>query len=243
MIYLIDQSMKFQELASEIALESLTADNLKHLKALRPDVGEEVAFMNLQGKAAVYKVREIRPFVLAFDKIIEVSAPEIKTHLFLAPPSDSALEQAVEQATEVGYDEIHFVRSEHVQVPKGKTLPFARLKRIIHSSCKQCARLWEPVLHEELISFEELLATSSQFISVCADEASAQVKWGSLEGNLVASKKDLAVWVGPEGGWSHKEREALRGSMKTFSLGPNVLRVPTAVVSAYVLCWKELSHG
>lgn len=243
MIYLIDTLLNFENLAAEFEADDLSPDNLKHLRALRPDLGEEVAFMNLKGKAAVYSVKNIKPFMLGYERIIEAAVPKIKTHLFIAPPSDSALEQAVEQATEIGYDEIHFVRSEHVQVPKGKTLPFARLKRIIHSSCKQCARLWEPVLHEELLSFEEKIEAAGNYLSVCADEASAQTKWGSLEGKLSLGSKDLAIWVGPEGGWSLKERESLKSKTQIFSLGPYVLRVPTAVVSAYVLCWKELDHG
>jgi 16S rRNA (uracil1498-N3)-methyltransferase len=44
------------------------------------------------------------------------------------------------------------------------------------------------------------------------------------------------VLVGPEGGWSAGEREAVAaGGISRVSLGPHVLRVETAAVAAAVL--------
>lgn len=244
MIYLVDQSYDPLNPATEISLDQMGPDNAKHLKALRPDVGEEVAFLNLKGVLAIYSVSAIKPLTLRFEKIFEAPLPKRKTHLFLAPPSDSALEQAVEQATEIGYDEIHFIRTEHVQVPKGKTLPFARLNRIVQAACKQCGRMWAPVIREDFLPLETVLNASSEMLRICADESSAKTAWGSLTGSLKAEhSQEIGIFIGPEGGWSVTERERLRNVAQIFSLGPYVLRVPTAVVSAYALCWKELAHG
>lgn len=239
MIYLI------QELTGTATfnLEDLHEENSRHLKALRPELGEEVAFLNLKGKAIVCNVINTRPVKLQF--VRELSEPESapKTHLFLAPPADSALEQAIEQATEVGYDVIHFLRSQRVQFPSAKPLPISRLKRVIQSSCKQCGRLWAPVLDETFYDFALALDVAKNFINIGADEGEKKKSWGSQAGKLVRGAKDLAVFIGPEGGWSPEEREILRARTQVFSLGPHVLRVPTAVVSAYALIWKELSDG
>lgn len=244
MIYLIDQTLLFSNLAVELSLSDLNQDNSRHLKALRPEVGEEVAFLNLKGNIAIYRVSAIKPLVLSFEKTMQAPHPKHRTHLFLAPPSDSALEQAIEQATEIGYDAIHFIRTEHVQVPKGKSLAFARLNRIVQAACKQCGRVWAPVIHEDFLSLDAALNATSDLLRICADETSAKTAWGSIDGNLKAKSGDeVAIFIGPEGGWSASEREILRSKTQIFSLGPYVLRVPTAVVSAYALCWKELAHG
>ena len=43
---------------------------------------------------------------------------------------------------------------------------------------------------------------------------------------------DVAIAIGPEGGWSSKELEV---AASTVSLGPQILRVETAAVAAAVL--------
>jgi 16S rRNA (uracil1498-N3)-methyltransferase len=234
MIFLIDENDKPKEI--------LNAENAKHLKVLRPGVGDEVAILNLRGQAKVYVVTSIKPLELEFKKSIDAEKSKIETHLFLAPPSDSALEQAVEQATEVGYDHLHFFRSTRVQVPTAKSLPFARLKRIVQASCKQCGRMWAPQIDENLYSFSQAVEKAKNTLMICADEDVARDCWGSLKGTLPTDKSEIAIFIGPEGGWSKEERIILHGAGRTFSLGPHVLRVPTAVVSAYALCWKEIQN-
>ena len=53
----------------------------------------------------------------------------------------------------------------------------------------------------------------------------------------------ISIFVGPEGGWSPQEEEfAQAAGVNSFSLGPHVLRLETAAVSAlavarqYLLC-------
>ncbi|MEZ4813830.1 MAG: RsmE family RNA methyltransferase [Bdellovibrionota bacterium] len=244
MIYLIDPGLSFAEIPPQLEGARLSVDNQKHLKALRADRGDEVAFLNLEGKAAVYIVKDYKPLILEHSKNISQEKPALKTHLFLAPPSDAALEQAVEQATEIGYDEIHLFRSQRVQVPKDRSLSYARLKRIMYSACKQCGRLWAPTMNESIIPFEKALEDATSFLKVFADESSADTQWGSLRGAELkkTEQSDLAIFIGPEGGWSDEERSTMKEIATTFSLGPHVLRVPTAVVAAYSLCWKELSR-
>lgn len=235
MIFMVDENPSEKNILNE--------ENAKHLKALRPDVGEEVAILDLKGNANVYVVSEIKPLALVFKKALQVEEPQIKTKLFLAPPADSALEQAVEQATEVGYDSIHFLRSERVQIPKSKSLPLSRLKRVVQASCKQCGRFWAPVIDEKFHSFREAVSLAKDSLVIFADESAAKNTWGSIQGILPKQIKSVTVFIGPEGGWSEEERRSLAEVSRVFSLGPHVLRVPTAVVSAYALIWKELSHG
>ena len=51
-------------------------------------------------------------------------------------------------------------------------------------------------------------------------------------GGRSVTADDVAIAIGPEGGWSTKELEV---AAATVSLGPNILRVETAAVAAAVL--------
>ena len=141
MIYLFDPHL-CSEKKTQLSESDLNPSHQKHLKALRADVGEELCFLNFLGAAAQYKITAHRPLELSFVKSVQKSEYKIKTHLYLAAPLGPALEQAVEQATETGYDVIHLLRSQHVQYPKDKELNIGRLKRIIESSCLQCGRFF-----------------------------------------------------------------------------------------------------
>ena len=78
MIYLIDENLTDEKLTDkelteeklfpQLTLKELNDENSKHLKALRPDEGERVAFLNLKGGASVYLVKQAKPLVLAFEK-------------------------------------------------------------------------------------------------------------------------------------------------------------------------------
>ncbi len=101
MIHLLDQGFVANKPAI-IQESDLNPANLSHLRALRPDTGEKITFLNLKGGAVQYKVSSIKPISLEFETLVEKAAKESKTHLYLCPPLGSALDQTVEQATEVG---------------------------------------------------------------------------------------------------------------------------------------------
>ena len=241
MIYLYDPRL-CSEKKSQLRESDLAQDHQKHLRALRPDIDEKISFLNFLGKAAVYRVSSTRPLELFYLESFQKEESKIKTHLYLAAPLGPALEQSVEQATETGYDVIHFLRSKHVQYPKGKELNFSRLKRIIEASCLQCGRFFAPELKDEMIDLSAALKESQKDLCVFADETSAGVVWGSGKSLSLKVQNKLSIFIGPEGGWAEDERRALRDQSTVFSLGPHILRVPTAVVSAYVLAWKEIEN-
>ncbi len=248
MIYLIDTELDSSQKAT-LTLNDLNPDSAQHLKALRPDLSEKIAFLNLKGAASVYSVTSIKPLELSFvEKIIEKNSP-IEMHLFLAPPLGSMLEQSIEQATEVGFDHIHFLRSERVQHSKDKALPQARLKRVVQASCKQCARKWAPQLNEDWQSLSDVIATNPCDLYLVADELKAQAHWGILSGiesiQLRLQNKarpKVGIFIGPEGGWSSDERKSLSdNSVGVLALGPHILKVATAIVASYMLVSKELN--
>jgi 16S rRNA (uracil1498-N3)-methyltransferase len=64
---------------------------------------------------------------------------------------------------------------------------------------------------------------------------------GSFDISSVKGEKRLAMAFGPEGGWTSNERRLLRkGGFRLLALGPRVLRVETAVISALSLAASHL---
>lgn len=241
MIYLIEIDLVSKSV-EKISLNSLGEISARHLRALRPQLGEKICLLDLRGNYSVFEVKVQRPFEasLVEKKFEEAAKPA--THLVFAPPLGNALEQAVEQATEIGFDAIHFIRSERVQYAKNKELSLQRLQRIAEASCKQCGRKWYPVIDSTWWKWAD--EKLQEFQLFFADESEAQKKWGFLRLPLKASidtQKNRALLIGPEGGWSPEERAWLQERATPLSLGPHILRVPTAVVSAYTLLLKELS--
>lgn len=243
MIYLVDEALVRNPRAL-IGEKDLNPDSAQHLKALRPDLGEQISFLDLKGEWSVYTVSAIKPLKLSHEQNCSEKPSRYEIHLFVAPPLSSMLDQSVEQATEVGYNHIHFVRSERVQYIKGKELPIARLKRIVHSACKQCARKWAPEIEETWLSLEDIFKKDCD-VFLLADEKQAQELRGLL-GNAVNLSRPLkiGVLIGPEGGWTDQERAFFlkQPHLTTMSLGPHILRVATAVVSAFVLATQEIER-
>jgi 16S rRNA (uracil1498-N3)-methyltransferase len=228
-----------EESLNNFNVELLSAENLKHIKALRLKTGEQLALTNLKGEAWCFSLQSSSPLLLSFERKILAEEPKVKSTLVLSPPIGEALEQAIIQATEVGYDEIVFFRSQHCQQPKEKELPLSRLRRLVEASCKQSGRLRAPLILEEFFSFDKVLSFTQDACCVVADETKATKSWGS-QTPIVCDKNKVAIFIGPEGGWSQEERQLLSSHCVPISLGPHILRVPTAVATAYVLAWKDL---
>jgi 16S rRNA (uracil1498-N3)-methyltransferase len=48
--------------------------------------------------------------------------------------------------------------------------------------------------------------------------------------------KEVSLLVGPEGGWTEREREwLLKNSWRPVSLGPNILKTETAAIAALAI--------
>ena len=88
--------------------------------------------------------------------------------------------------------------------------------------------------------------TFTEFVSGIAHKDECWMTSLSPHNTSFAPKRNaerISLFVGPEGGWSPQEEEiAQAAGVNSFSLGPHVLRLETAAVSAlavarqYLLC-------
>jgi len=162
---------------------------------------------------------------------------------FFAPIKKARTDFIVEKAVELGVRRIcpvltEFTNSERVRQD--------RLQAHAVEAAEQCGATFVPRV-EEATRLDRLLSDwdAARQIMFC-DEARAG-EMSALDGEA----GPWAVLVGPEGGFSTKERERLAGLVQArpVSLGPRILRADTAAVAALTLWqarfgdWGEGANG
>lgn len=155
--------------------------------------------------------------------------------LVQALPKSDRSELAVELATEAGIDAIIPWQASRCvsrwDGAKGKAdKGVARWRAVARSAAKQARRAYVPEIHD-LVTTRELvpLLTSMDANVVVLHEGSA-VPLGEVDFSVTGT---IVIVVGPEGGISPEELEALVGmGAQPALLGPTVLRTSTAAAVA-----------
>ncbi len=157
--------------------------------------------------------------------------PTKKVVLYQAVVKKDNFEWIVEKATELGVTDIVPVITERSEK---KDLNMERLNKIAVEASEQCGRGDVPVVHSARRGIAEVFADSDS-------------KYGSKSINGIAFHIDgvarprlaeelgqpLALFIGPEGGWSPAELELFhKYNLPVYSLGKQVLRAETATIVA-----------
>lgn len=160
--------------------------------------------------------------------------PNPLTYLF-APLKQARLDYMVQKAVEMGAGKLQPVLTQHTQVRK---LNPDRMRANAIEAAEQCGILCLPEIGE-LMPLDQLLAqwNADHPLIFCDEHAG-----GGDAGSLPPALQALGVLVGPEGGFSAKERETLGkcSFVRAVSLGPRILRADTAAVAILALVQSQL---
>jgi 16S rRNA (uracil1498-N3)-methyltransferase len=158
--------------------------------------------------------------------------------LVIALVKRARLETIVEKAAELGARRVQPVITERTNADHTRV---ERLRAIAVEASEQTGRLdvpevLEPVRLEKLIGGWE----AGRRLLFCDEAGDAAPALAALAGQPPAP---WAILIGPEGGFSPKEREMLRALdfATPATLGPRILRADTAAISALTL-WQA-AHG
>ena len=132
------------------------------------------------------------------------------------------MRNVVRQATEMGVTLIQPIVTEYSVL--GGTSVQKCVSWAIEAS-EQCGRCDIPEV-APVIEFRDLDRLGHAF--VLCDETGG----GQMPNNALRGKTNLAIIVGPEGGFSKNELEYANGFCSKMSLGSRILKVDTAVVAA-----------
>jgi 16S rRNA (uracil1498-N3)-methyltransferase len=168
--------------------------------------------------------------------------PEPPTRvLLLGLPDQPATLEALTGASELGATRVVLVRCARSQ---GRVPSPERIARVLRAAQRQCGRLrpLEVLGLDEPLELPAALELDPQLPGWFAWEAlreptsapasASDPGSGTRETATHASSTGLRLLVGPEGGWTPTEVEAiLAAGWSPLGLGPWVLRTPTAVVA------------
>ena len=170
---------------------------------------------------------------------LPVLLPPLHITLLLAIVKFDRFEWAIEKATELGADEIVPLAAERSE--KGLVVASAkraaRWKKILLESAQQSRRLRVPVLRDAAKPRDAFRTEKSQLRLLLSERAGARPMRELLEpsspGGQDTGIANLAVAIGPEGGWTDAEFiVASEYGFAEAALGINILRTETAVCAA-----------
>lgn len=220
----------------------------RHAAAVRRiDAGETLDVVNGSGLRLTCEVTSSDAEGLDLRVVAVSQEDELAPRLVLiqALAKGGRDEQAVESATEIGVDAVipwqadrSIVRWNGPKAGRGR----AKWQSVARAAAKQSRRARIPEV-EEVVDSRRLLTRVSRIVEeggaalICHEEgerrlaALPEAEWERLRG-----APEVALVVGPEGGVSPEELEALQGvGADVVLLGPHVLRSASAGPAAAVL--------
>ena len=136
----------------------------------------------------------------------------------------------LQKATELGVARIVPVEAERTEVRLDAARREKRLahwRSVVASACEQCGRARLPEVAAPI-------AVAGTHAADAALRLTLDPGGGHSMASLAIDPGDsIAIAIGPEGGWSPRDREALRGAgFEGLRLGPRILRTETAGLAA-----------
>lgn len=205
-------------------LDKASRHHLERVLRLRP--GDSLTVTD--GRGRWRPCRLTGDEVVATGEVVEVQRLRPRLTVAFALTKADKPELAVQKLVELGIDRIVVFEADRSaahwepnRLPKVRV----RLERIVAQAIQQSRGVWMPAL-EIGMGFSDAAALPG---AVRCDRAGDQI-----DDNL------NTVLVGPEGGWSDHERQAVPLSV---TLGDTVLRAETAAIAAGVLLSAARSHS
>ena len=215
---------------------SLTGDQAVHLaRVLRAQPGQsfDVVANGFLRRATVVNVTE-EEVTFALGEELEAEAA-LPVHLLLAIIKFDHYEWGLEKLTELGAARITPViarRTEkHLAQAAGKRVE--RWRRIALEAAKQSRRSDLPQVDDPLPlkqAITQVSAPTKLLLAETEQENSLAAALGDITG-------EIALAIGPEGGWTPEEMTLFSESgWSHITLGPRILRAETAAIAALSIC-------
>ncbi len=223
-------------------VSSLTGQEALHAaRVLRVQPGDELIVLNGQGDVYQCRVLSVHKSEIALETLShEHREPlPVRVTLFQAIPKGGVMEDIVQQATELGAYRIFPILTERTEVKiTSRSAGQAKVEKWLTTAaeaCKQCGNPWLPII-EEPSSMAQVLSSlgGGEMLHLVASlEERTQPLLQTL-GEVLKDKKEIGIWIGPEGDFSRTEYALLRQNASAYpvTLSPLVLRCGTAAISA-----------
>lgn len=199
---------------------------------LRMRQGDKIRLVDAQGEGVVAEVSDMSLETFTVLEPINFYQKTRKLTIIASLIRNERQEWMIQKSAEAGVDEIIFYSADHGVVKdygNKEKRKIERFQTIALEASEQALRQ-TPLKIEKIIKKDQL----KENLGICnlfADTAKAPHYL-----NVIENETDITVIVGPEGGFSEKERTLfLELNMKPVSLGHNIYRAETAPIAIAVL--------
>jgi 16S rRNA (uracil1498-N3)-methyltransferase len=217
----------------KIDLEIIDPDIHHQLtRVMRISVGESIILFDGDGSETEYEITYITKKVLSLrGKERRFPKIENKKHITLyqaLPNKLEKLEYIIEKWVEVGIGHFVFFRSDFSQKLILSESKKERFSKIAREALEQCGGLIMP----EIEFLEWMTNPEFQMPNIVLDTTGISQNLREMPQN-----QKVGIWVGPEGGWSEKEREKMKENGFIFvRFWERIMRTETAgLVMAFAL--------
>lgn len=192
-------------------------------RVMRYKKGDTIALFNGKDGLFEVEVKDDKCTELHVKSILKRQEQIPQVTLIMCMVKKDAMDRIFRQATEFGVTDIIPVLTDYTQVDKLNT---ERIESLLIEASEQCERLSIPTVHN-ITPLEKIVPEFGGRIFWCAEHVGG--KWGNEE-----TKDGDAILVGPEGGFSARERNWLKDCINVIpvGLGKFILRADTAVCAA-----------
>lgn len=223
-------------------------ENAHHLlRVLRLRQGEPFVMTDGEGREHWLRPVELRRqrFLAEVVAVRDVPLPAHRLHLAFGLLPAGALRFLLEKAVEVGVWAFHPLEVQRSVAEWGREegeRKRERWERIVAQAVAQSRRAWAPRLHPP-IPWQEWPQRWGEQGPVLVADPEESTPLEALPPDWKEAT-EVALWIGPEGGWSPQERESFRqrGWLR-ITLGPFILRAETAGVVGAALVLHEWGRG
>ena len=211
------------------------------INVLRYQTGQDVLIFNgVDGEyRASIAVADRKKAQLSCHEQTRPQDPMPNLTLVFAPIKKARIDFIAEKATELGVGRIQPVMTDFTQVSRVNT---DRMAANAIEAAEQTGRTTIPSI-DQPISLQNLLEDWPEGCHIIfCDEDYAGTASFPFQQQVASLQGPAAILIGPEGGFSPRERDMIRGHKAAVpvSLGQNILRADTAMLAALSL-WQGVA--
>lgn len=222
-------------------------DDAKHIvTVLRGKTGDTITVCDGAGidykcKLSFVKSDMVKAEIV--EKIENDVEPKTKITLFQGLPKVDKFETVIQKCVELGVSEVVPVAMERSVVKltskEKEKKKIERWEKISESAAKQSGRGKIPKINE-ILSFSQALEKAKEYDAVLIPYENEQ-KTGLKEFVQEFKGDSIAVFIGPEGGFSDEEYgKAIEMGAVSVTLGKRILRTETAGMTVLAILFYEL---
>lgn len=192
-----------------------------HLKVLRFSKGSKLQFTN--GNGELFLGRMIDENTARIIQTIDKQPiPQLRIHVILSPIKWERTKFAIEKSVELGATTLIFMNMDRTTRKKTES-KLRKANLIARDAAKQCGTLHLP----SILDMNEFMPSKKSTRLILDPKGQLEMK------ELQSIEKDVIIAVGPEGGWTEREKNLFESmGFKKIKIGSKTLRTETAIIVA-----------